>query len=250
MTKKKKIILSISSILLVLILYGWLFGAQTCLALFVRWRLSEPGYSMVPQLMKIERSSTPAREFSAFDYQLSVPWENMQECFSSTSIVSWVTSSSNIMVICFPQQENAYSPMIDHRSGGKKHRDDDAFIKALGVEGLTHTNYHLYLRMWNTTAQDISFFESRSEMAIKTLFLTFKAIAAPSVTSSNVYYFETSSVKGVQAGNPAVDRSVYLNLFDHLDREIRFIVVNRSEIAGAVDQADINTIITTFKVDP
>jgi len=248
MTKKKKIILSISSFLLMLILYGWFFGLQTYMALFTRLYLNEPGYSMVPQPMEIDVSSDPAAVMKAFDYSFSVPWLSLSELYSSTSIVSRATANSNVVISCFAPEEKMYSGMI--RSVELDENDRQAFLNALGLVGVTHTNYYLFSKMWNTTPQDISFFEPRSETVIHALFLMCKAIASPSVTPSGVYCFETSRVKGVQVGDPFKDRRVHVSIFDCLDREVRITVGNRADSVNAVTQADINTIITTFAVDP
>ena len=248
MTKKKKIILSISSLLLMLILYGWFFGFQTHLALFTRFYLSEPGYSMTPQPIETDVSSDPASMVKAFDYGFSVPWTELSELYSSTSMVSWATQSTNIIVTCFLPEVALYSGMIGSSEGDEeRHR---AFKSALGLKGVTHTNYYLFSKMWNTTPQDISIFKPRSEAVIQAFFLMCKAIAAPSVTPGGIYCFETDHVKGVQVGDPSRDRSVHLSIFDRLDREIRVTIGHRSDSLRVVSQADINTIITTFTLAP
>jgi hypothetical protein len=248
MTKKKKIILSISSVLLVLILYGWFFGVRTFYVVGARCFLRQPALSIVPVPMDVKSSSEPVMVLNAYDVSFSVPWAELAESGSFTSMVWWTTSSSNISIICFAPEEGLYSSMLTLGESGEDLPGSQTFLSEVDLGDVSDTNYYLCSRMWNTTPEDISFFDPLSELATDSMFLLLKGIGAPT-GFSEMNSFQAGCVKGVQFADFSENGYVQLTLFDSLDREVRLIVRSFTN-SMVITQSDINTIITTFSVNP
>lgn len=240
---KKKIILSLSSVLLLLVIYSLFFGAQTVCVLGVRRFLKEPIVNVVPTPMALNSFSEPVSEIEAYGYRFSVPWERFsrQDAISS-SIIWWANEDASISVYCLMPKTDVLGAILRESAGG----DDDVsrmVEEELDLSEVVNTNYYLMSKMLHTTSRDLSVFDPISEVMTAALFVVPKAMGSYG-GSSTVYSLEGGPLKGFQMGNPLDHRFVNFSLFDRFDREIHLIV--GIEPTVDVTQDDINTILMTF----
>lgn len=262
MTKKKKIILSIVAVVLALATYGYFFGVQTVCVVGTRLFFHNPVLNIVPEPMTVESCSAPAATIKAFDYSISVPWQD-QDCEQSmnmTSFVVWSCSDSNIKVFAHQREEELLRSMVSNQKIGQedfeKGQNSIAEHKAetlryLGLSEVEDRNYHYAQALWNITPQDVTFSDSKSVTLAKSNLLLLKAISVPKGVR-RVYSFEHEGIKGFQIGTVNENMLINLYIFDQADREYWIMIGCRTNSPPAVPltQADINTIITTFSSKP
>jgi len=173
MTQKKKVILSISSILLVLILYGWGFGLQTVCMIGTRHVLQDPVFNLIPEPMYVGPGADPVKFIKAYDYSFSILWIDFSQNGSRTSLVGWATSNTNASIVCFAPEEGLYSAWLHPEDRGEDSQGYRELIGALDLEGITQTNRYVYTKMWNVTPRDLSFLRPRFELMrnLQTLWL-------------------------------------------------------------------------------
>ena len=247
MKKKKKVILSIVAVVLALATYGYFFGFQTVCAVSFRM-MRKPQQDVVPKPMALEPCSEPVINLKAFDYSFSVPWSDCSHYSAKTSSVVWTCSGSNFTVVCFSPRASAYG-LILSGTLGKYEKYRPTVESLLGLENVVNTNFYICKKVWEVTPEDISPFDSKDTAAAKCLLLVLKACGIPP-GFRNAYFFERGNIKGFQLGSPVVSRSVELSIFDQMDREVRLIVSASTNSPIPLTQADINTIITTFSINP
>jgi hypothetical protein len=249
MTKKKKIFLGIAAIFLILAGSFYVFRFQIgCLLYAQKAGWEAPLIKAIPQSMKIESGSAPVSTITAFDYSFSVPWPDCLPIYSGTSLVAWACSETNVTVACFSPSEGLYSAILSNVSTENDGRSQ-VMREWFGLEGVVNTNFHLCAQALEVTPGDISLFDSNRELSGKWILLCMKAVIVP-LNTSEVYSFEYNGIKGFQFGNPSVGKRIHLLLFDQMDREVQLAVGRRTNSSISITQADINTIITTFSINP
>lgn len=249
MTKKKKIILSIVAVVLALASYGYFFGVQTVCAISVRMQMMrQTQLDVVPKTMTLEPCSAPVTALEAFDYRFSVPWSDCSQNTAITGVV-WECSKSNFYIICFsPEEKGFYSAFLpDVSSETAEYRK--MMIEMLGMENVINTNFYICKKIWETTPRDISLFDSQFDAIFKWDLLVFKGMALLR-DGHEASFLEYGDIKGMQFGNPSVDSTIQLSIFDQMDREIFLTVMVSTNTPIRLTQADINTIITTFSSNP
>ncbi|MBC8205619.1 MAG: hypothetical protein ISR85_02080 [Kiritimatiellales bacterium] len=232
MTKNKKIILSISSVLLVLILYGWFFGVQTLCLIGLRF-VDRAFLDAVPQPLDLNLSSPAVTTLEASNCSFSVPWTNCVQTDMSGDSAMWTCADSQVYLI-YHNSKEMLEPAVDEERLAELH----------GVMG-----YAFKSNVFFATSADLSFFDSREDAAKKNYLLICKMISS-SGPLTDVYLFEHRDMKGFQEGAFSENSMVSLSVFDQEDWEHTLIVAVPSESELSITQADINTITTTFSVEP
>ena len=229
--------------------YKYFFGYQTSLSILVRQK-REPWMDVVPKSMTVDLCTEPMTKLKAFDYKFEVPWPDCSQAtwMTATSMVLWTCSGSNVQVVCWAPSEGLYSSIIpDASSETAEYRQ--SMIKWLGLESVACTNFHLFAKALEVTPGDFSPFGPRREASFKFLLFLLKTMSMPP-KAYEIYSFEHGDVKGIQFGNPSIDRRTHLYLFDRMDREVQLVVQVGTNSPVRPTQADINTIITTFSSKP
>ncbi len=205
---------------------------------------------IVPKPMTVGLCAEPVTKLEAFDYRFSAPWADCSQAtwMTATSIVLWTCSGSNVQVVCFAPRESLYSSILpDGSSENAEYRQ--SMIKWLGLENVARTNFHLFAKALEVTPGDFSPFGPRRETAFKFMLFLMKTVCMPS-KAHEIYSFEHGDIKGIQFGNPSIDRRAQLYLFDRMEREVQLVVQVSTNSLVPLTQADINTIITTFSSEP
>jgi hypothetical protein len=238
MTKKKKVILSIVAVVLAVFAYITFFGMQTLCVVWLKM-FHHPMMDMVPKPLVLVPHSEPAQKLEAFGCSFSVPWAECTQKTLTTSTVWWVCAESNVYVFC--DRLAAVS-----EAAAKDSSANPEFVeKFFGTKSVG--NYAVFAKMFSLTSEDVSIFDSKSEAATETAMLRAKSVGA---SSHGLYGFEYEGIKGFQRGIPAVDEQADIYIFDQLDRSYRITIKTRTNSPVRLTQADINTIITTFSIEP
>lgn len=232
MTKKKKIILSISSFLLVLILYGWFFGIQTVCLIGLQF-VDRSVVDTVPQPLDLSLLSPAVTTLETSNCSFSVPWTNCVGAEISEGSAMWNCEDSEVYIIYTNTRKLMESVCSDE--------EVEKFHSAIG--------YEFKSNMYFVTSADISFSDSNVKAVEIGCSLLCKAMGSASPLNG-VYFFEYQDVKGFQEGNLLEGSMVSLSIFDRQGWEYQLVVAVSHESELSISQADINTIITTFSVEP
>jgi hypothetical protein len=194
---------------------------------------------MVPKPLVLVPHSEPAQKLEAFGCSFSVPWADCIQNTLTTSTVWWVCAESNVYLFC--DKLDAVSAAIVRDAK----KNPDFTEKFFGTKSVG--NYAVFAKFFSLTSGAVSIFDSKSEAAAETAMLRVKSVGA---SSHGLYGFEYEGIKGFQCGIPVVDEQADIYIFDQLVRSYRVTVKTRTSSPVRLTQADINTIITTFSIEP
>jgi len=232
MTKRKKIILSISSVLLVLILYGWFFGVQTVCLIGLKF-VDRSVVDAVPQPLDMGPASPAVTLLKTSDFSFSVPWTNCVQKELSAESTYWFCAESNVYVFC-----HNMTRMAELAVSAETREELDS------VAGYAFKSNTFFM-----TSAEVSLFDSRDDARMKVGMLMCKMIGNTDALTG-VYTFDYQDLKGFQRGTLSGNSMADLYLFDRQDREYQLLITVRKESPFVLTQSDINTIITTFSVEP
>lgn len=239
MTKKKKIILSLGGVLLALGLYGWFFGIQTFNLIALRLFVDREAMDTVPEPLLMKKISPSAACLEMPGYSFSVPWTNCVESSLSAGALMWNCADTNIYVFCYDRA------VMNQACVEERDRNSDVRLEDLN----SALSYKFVSNMYFMTSSDVSFFSSREDAKNEACQILCKMIGNTDVFSG-MYVFQYKGVKGFQQGMLPEDRMVSLLIYDSQGGAWDLIVAASADSSVVLTQEDINTIITTFKVDP
>jgi len=219
----------------VLILYGWFFGVQTVCLIGLRF-VDRTVVDAVPQPLDLNSVSPPVTLLKASNCSFYVPWTNCVGTDLSAGAISWTCEGSGIYITYVNDREFLES-LADNEDGIK-------LDELRSVMGFAFRSNVLF-----TTSADVSLFDPRDDAKMKSYMLLCKMLAS-SGPLSGVYSLECQGLKGFQEGALSENSMVSLSVFAQEDWEHTLIVAVPSESEIAPSQQDINTIITTFSVEP
>lgn len=247
MKKKHKVILSISGILLVLILSGVLLTqkAGAVYMVYTAHRLVREGcMDVVPQPLDLNVCNTnKTMILQSKDVTFEVPWTDCLLTWTSSPL-RWVCSESNIVVLYSPPETCIVSSIVTPLLDNPQSRE------LLDLDDVVEPNYYMASNAVYTVPSEISFFDPNRKV-VKQFLQTMVKFALSCGANSGVYSFNCNDIKGFQIGKLGKDRFVELHIFDSNDGAHNLIVITGNNAPPDIlKQEDINTIITTFFVQP
>ena len=120
--------------------------------------------------------------------------------------------------------------------------------KVFGEEA-TQSRYAFASKMWNVTPADLRLFSTRQEIVNSSVFLLMKNVYIKRI-KGGLYSFETSSLRGIQQGDPVKDDVVIVDTFDLHDQKLEFWVGSQRGAAFKPSQEDIDRILYSLRPTP
>jgi len=208
------------------------FGVQTVAVVFLKKQaVTMPEMSLVPaQLNVVSPTGMPGRRFSYFGYEFELPWLEVEEEVSESSVRILSASGKFVLFYDPTQQFDLLEETVMPNPGAR-----DEFVAQFGSMG-----YEFYKRVFNATPDQLSIFMSRRECVEVTMRLAMKSmVILTSDSGSGLYAFEHGELRGFQLGDPAAGGMVIVHIFDASDQHLEF--------SFAASQDDINRLIDTLK---
>jgi len=177
------------------IVYVWLFGFQTMMALEVRYlyRKSPEAWQTPVEIPDASISSTSHKKISYFGYELELPWDDVDDQKSRTVGSFRVTAFSSGNVVSF----SASPPrdFVDTVIRGTK-MDRDSFAWVFGEEA-ARSDYFFHRELLQATPSSVSPFMSRRDASRGSELLLLKAITMPA-SDSGIFEIQTPHFRGFQ----------------------------------------------------
>jgi hypothetical protein len=204
----------------------------------VRWKTrAKPEFWIVPRpLTDVSIEQTAGRNFTFYGYQFEVPWTDVkrEEHVKGMELVYF----SNNLFIMVPDPAQSVNQL--------KVLTNDGTLKRIFGEEATRSNYALCSRILNLTPRDLHLSFSRQEMVSSSILLMLKPMWAGTL-HRGLYSFQTEWLRGFQQGNPTRDKTVTIEGFDALDREIELSVGRTQGASQDVTQSEVNRIIYSLR---
>jgi hypothetical protein len=196
------------------------------------WNLPEP----LP-LPPVSRADGEA--FSYFGYEFESPWNGLRQQRKTESVVLLTSSTERSIMIFAPAKEGGELYALKHFAA-EEGRD---------VHGLfgedARSNYALRYKELSVTPSDLRLLSSPREMTANSLFLEMKKI--DSQRWSRLYRFNTEWFRGLQEGDPLLDKSVMIEAYDAADRKLMLIICAQDQAQQKLSQAEVNAILTSLR---
>ncbi|HEV2617438.1 MAG TPA: hypothetical protein VGU63_12610 [Candidatus Acidoferrales bacterium] len=221
--------------------YVLLFGLQTLIYFEARhWAASSPFLRDVPKpLPSTVASPVQEKNLSAYGFEFGAPWKGIDKQNSANGHSEIDFKSGAVLLFFDPEGEKNILDGI--RTGNPQiYRQ---YQTVFGAD-LFPTNYALYLAVYDASPAGISPFISRDKAVRISTLLQWK-LAFGAYGTKTIYTFESGNNRGLQFGDPAIDRAVMVHLFDSHEQQMRLLFTSKS--AGVISQADINCVINSLQ---
>jgi hypothetical protein len=248
MSKWKRRLLWVGSVVNVCIVYLWFFGPQTFFAIWA-WNVGRkiPIVKSVPvDLNDVSVSHAKGERLSFMGAEFEVPWDDVDE--GKTRIAgSWLLihfRSGNSIILCV----NPANGFIGDMSKSKT-PDPELFRAMYGPEVL-RSDYALHKAIFETTPNQITLLTPANRAACLSSIIIIKAIMPPT-TDWAIYKIQSQNFRGFQLGDPARHpKKMCLELYgDDVHFEIN-IEQNTGSPGPGISQPELNRVIQTARQVP
>lgn len=235
----RRILTTLGTTLLLLVLYARFFGFQTLMVLETRWVASKsPVVKLTPKpLPTAEASTDQGTTLSYFGHEFEIPWNDLNDTKSGTHFVRLSFRSGKRILVSRSGPREGIDTLLEHFS-------KDSFRKLYGDAAL-NSDYVLWTTIVNATPAKVTLFTSRQECVRTSMLLPMKAIVV--LEDSGLYAVQTPEFKGFQWGDPEKHpRRIVVSLFaDDGGMEFSFWPpLGQSELR--ITQAEINRVLQTL----
>ncbi len=246
--RKKRILITVGSVLVFGVIYLCLFGLQTGLALMARYQYrSLPEIAQTPiALTDSSVSDTQHKKITHMGYEVELPWDDVDEQKSKIAGPICLTafhSGNAFWFSKFPPKEFVNLVTKTPKLNPQNLRQafgDDAF----------QSDYGFMSKMLQVTPKGIRPLGSRQEAVAGSMMLIIKAVSMPRA-ESGIFAFKVKDLQGFQYGNP---QSRPYKIEDQLfgnDGGIELIFYQK--VGGSetsISQAEINRVIQSIHKVP
>lgn len=225
-----------------LVMYVWLFGFQTVMAIWVRWEMRKmPIAEMRPSaLPSVGPSQAVGTALEYFGYSFEVPWDDLDAGAVKANKSKALIAFKSGVVVSFLAASN--HEFVDELTA-EFHLSTEQ-LSALRKTQTFRRDYDFYSVMLRTTPSAVTPFSSRRVVAAAATLLVIKAIAVPE--DSGIFNLNTDSFHGYQYGDPTKrPRHIVVDLYSD-DRGVEFVFFRKDHQQVCISQADINRVIQTL----
>lgn len=238
-----RLFLWLTGIALAFFTYGALLGSQTDSYIMARYTAHEmPEVNIVPQpLRDLTTSQAPGTDLSYYGNSFEAPWKGIteQKTYPAATIVKFASGQTLMTWVPMGKLGILEDIASDKTTGGPA-------MRILFADDLKTTPYDQESALLRITSGQVKFFDPRRVSARRFFLLFFKAMSEIE-SSTGVYDFQTSAVRGFQLGNPANTWRTRLDFFDSHGNALGEISCWFGGTASARGtQAELNRIIQTF----
>ncbi len=247
MSKRKRILLTLSSVVAMICAYGWFFGIATAIVLEARyfgWKA--PVLKKTPvELADSSISSTPVRKLAFSGYEFEVPWEVDDEKTKVVGKMEVIAFRSGNAMLVSNQASKEFVNLV-LKSG----LDRDSFQKIYGKEAL-QSDYAMHQLMLQSTPDKVTLFTPRGEAVSRLMMLVMKGIAIPAPADTGLFSIRSQEFRGFQYGDPQKRPArIIVDLLGD-DGGIEFNMGQKKDGSGpAVTQAELNRLIQSTRRVP
>lgn len=167
---------------------------------------------LVPRKIDVGRSisvNSPL-SYSVGDINFSLPRKDTAITFKAENVyISFkFQNDAHLLLVKDPIQFNFFKLLSQIKSA------DYADVKAFAAQNKSMSNFDLLLRCFNTTPNDISFFDfSRRKAILEYAFLKMKEIRMGRGAENGFYFFKLKHINGFQFGNAGPGDKTFVNIF-------------------------------------
>ena len=201
MPRRKIALIILACVIVVVgpIVYVWLFGFQTMMALEVRYlyRKSPEAWQTPVALPDTSISSIPHKKISYFGYEVELPWDDVDEEKGKTIGTVHVTSflsGNEFLFSTFPPKDFVNEIV-------KTGKFDPATFRQIYGDDASQSDYGFHSAMLRITPDSIDPFMSRRDAVRDSTLLVIKAIATPAC-QSGIFEIQVSDLRGFQFESP------------------------------------------------
>jgi len=247
-SKWKRTLLGLGIAVILVGVYGWLFGFQTVDALVVRYEYRKlPDTAKTPvALADLSISIVPHKKVRYFSYEFELPWDDVDEAKDQTTgqiHVGAFRSGNAFWFSTFPPKSFVNEVMESSKLGPQSFRrlyGDAAFESDYGFNKI----------MLQMTPSKITPFVSRRQAVTGQMLLLIKGISIPRA-DSGIFSIQTPEFQGFQFESP---QSRPLKIADYLYSNDGGVNVMFFQKAGgsapSISQAEINRVIQSIHKAP
>lgn len=199
----------------------------------------EPAASVMPRPLLITDMAdlSHGAEAKVFGYSLKLPWPVVKQR-SGAKNVTW-QFADGVSASVFEMSGDSMGPgLLVNLTPAQV----DTYRKMYGDKALS-SKYEFLRDELNTSAADVSFWNSRARNAAVMTQLMLKA--SPLQKSRVLYAFNEGMMRGFQSGDPAAGDPVNVWLFDPSDRETWILFRRGAKVFWT--QAQINAVIASIQ---
>ena len=198
MSKRKRILLILSSAVVVICVYLWFFGVATMFAVearYVGWKV--PVVRKTPvKLTDLSISQAPGARLSWFGCEFEVPWDDLDDT-KTRKAGRWEVlkfRSGKTLLISSPLPKEFVKGMSE--SGW----DAETIRRVFGDKPL-QSDYEMYRAMLETTPSKVTLLTPQPQATGYAMMLVTKAIAMPPA-DTGLFSIDTDKFNGFQYGDP------------------------------------------------
>ena len=222
------------------VILAWMYGLQVR-----NWRRardmkrSNPALSLIPRPLADNSvpSDKPAK-LTAFGYELSAPWTQVEGHKTGTAVSVYIFSGGR--GLSFWNPEAITSTVETVREAVE--RGNRPFTDFLGAKN----DYELVNAELNVTPEQMSPTMSKADSFRRAMLLDMKRVELQREPSA-LYSFAVNGMRGFQIGAPARDRLVEIRAFDTSSHEFRFLFAVERGSNVKLDQAEINEVLQSVR---
>jgi hypothetical protein len=242
MSKWKRTLLGLGIAVILVGVYGWLFGVQTVSALLVRYEYRKlPDTAKTPiALTDLSISTVPHKKVTYFGYEFELPWDDVDESKDKTTGQIHVGAFRSGNAFWF----STFAPksLVNEVMETSKLSPQD--FRQLYGDAAFESDYGFNKIMLQMTPSKITPFVSRRQAVTGQILLLIKGISIPTA-GSGIFSIQTPEFQGFQFESPQKSRP--FKITDYLYSNEGGVDVMFFQKAGgsapSISQAEINRVI-------
>jgi hypothetical protein len=234
------------TVCLVVAVLIYIYAGPITLLFDVRSKIrDDPKMWIVPTPLNVkDNPHAHGKVFSYYGYEFESPWTELKEERKYQWITMIYFSGGQVITILDPAQNVDELQLL--REASPKQTND--LTRVFGEEA-TQSRYAFASKMWSVTPADLRLFSTRKQIVTSSVFLLLKHVSMKRI-KGGLYSFETSSVRGIQQGNPAQDDLVIVDTFDLDDHKLEFWVGSERSATSKPSQEDIDRVLYSLRLAP
>jgi len=244
MSKWKRIFLGLGIAVILIGVYGWLFGFQTASALVVRYESRKlPDIAKTPiALADLSISTVPHKKVTYFGYEFELPWDDVDESKDKTTGQIHVGAFHSGNAFWF----STFRPKSFVDEVMKASKLDPQRFRQLYGEAAFESDYGFNKIMLQMTPSEITPFVSRRQAVTGQMLLVIKGMSIPNA-DSGIFSIQTPEFQGFQFQSP---QSRPFKITDYLysnDGGVDVMFLQKvGGSAPSISQAEINRVIQSI----
>jgi hypothetical protein len=251
-SRRRRLLISVGSLLVVLGIFLWYFGPQAILVLEARYLAHRtPVVKQTPSaLSDTSVSEAVGTSLSYFGYEFKVPWADIDTVATKVypkRVVIAFKSGLRLMFVSGPPKEFVKTVL----SSGQV--DRGTFQRVYG--DVVESDYSLTRFMLESTPDKVTLLTSKKDAVGGAMMLVIKAIAVP--TDSGMFSVTTADFKGFQYGEPrSPSKKIIVDLFAD-DGSVEFLFFRHDpgpptslvsiDRPVMISQSEINSVVQSVR---